>query len=46
MVMGKMGEGQWEYRLPIMERTSHGAERDSIGDIANGIVGVLYGDRW
>lgn len=37
--MGKMGEGEWE--IQPSRNTSH-----SIGNLVNGIVIVLFGDRW
>lgn len=33
-------------KVPITERVSHPDERDSIGNIANCTVIVLYSDRW
>ena len=43
--MGKMSEGEWNYRLPVM-RLSRGNKRHSTGNIVNDIVIVLYSDRW
>lgn len=43
--MGKMGEDSGSYRRPVMERVSHENKRYSIGNIANDIVTILYGDR-
>ena len=43
---GKMGEGEWETRANGYRMIGHGAERWSIGSLANGSVIGLYGDRW
>ena len=39
--MGKMGEGERVYRLPVMERISHGNKRHSIRNVVNGVVIAL-----
>ena len=33
------------YRLPVTEQISQGNKRHSIGNIVNGIVIALYGDK-
>jgi len=42
----KRMKGSEKYRLPVMERIIHGDKRHSIGNRVNGVVIVLYGDRW
>lgn len=42
----KWVKGIGRYGLPAVGRTSHGDERHGVGNIANGIVTVLYGGRW
>ena len=44
--IGRMGEGSGSYKLPVMKCISHEDERHSIGNIVNGIVTRLYGDKW
>ena len=44
--MGKRDGEEWEVHASVMECISHGDERHSMGNIVNGIVIVLYGDRW
>ena len=41
--MGKMGEGERETQAPSYGMRSHEDERDSLGNIVNGIVIRLYG---
>lgn len=39
--MGKIGEGQWRYRLTDMEWIIPGNQRYNINDIVS-----LYGNKW
>ena len=39
--MGKTGEGEWEAEGPASEWVTYRDER-----YGNGVVTVLYGDRW
>ena len=39
-------KGSRRYRLPVMEWVSHQNTRYNIENTVNGIVVVLYGDRW
>ena len=44
-IWAKWVERSENYRLPVMEWTSHGNQIRTIGKIANGIVIALHGDR-
>ena len=44
--MGKTVEEEWEVQLLVMESISYGDERYSIEIVVNGIIIVLYGDKW
>ena len=44
--MGKWVKGNGRYRPPIIECISHGDKKYSTGNIFDGMVIVLYGDRW
>ena len=41
-----MGEGEWEIQASSYGMNKSREERYSIGNIVNGIVIALYGDRW
>lgn len=43
--MDKMGEGEREIQLPVIERVSHENKGCSTGNTVNGTVLVLCGDR-
>ena len=52
VVRGKV-YGEWvkqvketkRFKLPVIKQVSHENEKDSIGNTANNIVIMLYGDR-
>ena len=44
--IGKMGKGEREVQVSSYEWVSHGDEKHNIENRVNGIIIVLYDDRW